>query len=328
MNISVILCTYNRCRSLPQAIESVAASVLPGGTNWEILVVDNNSSDQTRDVVDTFCRTNPPGRFRYLFEPRQGLSHARNTGIREARGDVIVFTDDDVTVEPTWLDNLTANLHGVEWAGAGGRVRPAGDFTPPRWLTLDGPMDVTGPLAWFDRGDEAGELERPPYGANMAFQKRVFEKYGGFRTDLGRCGDSLMSNEDTELCLRLTAGGERLRYEPSAVVYHPISEERLSTRYLRGWWFSYGRGGIRQSARRPSLWGIPRCYVSMLSRTVRILLPTFRWMVAWDTKHRFWWKTRMWAGAGEIVETYCQCRAQLRPEKEVTAVQESIEARE
>jgi glucosyl-dolichyl phosphate glucuronosyltransferase len=323
MNITVVICTYNRCRDLPHALRSVAASIVPAATNWEVIVVDNNSSDETREVVQSFCRANPPGRFRYAFEPRQGLSQARNAGIREARGDVIAFTDDDVTVEPTWLENLTANLHSTQWAGAGGRVHPPKDFTPPQWLTLDGPMDVTGPLAWFDRGNQAGELRRAPYGANMAFQRRVFEKYGGFRTDLGRCGDNLMSNEETEFALRLTSGGERLRYEPSALVYHPISEERLTTRYLREWWFSYGRAMIRQSVKRPSVWGIPRAYISMLSRSIRIISPALCCVAVSDPRHRFWWKTRIWAGAGEIVETFCQCRAEFRPHKKATALQGS-----
>ena len=87
MNITVILCTYNRCRTLEKALTSVAASALPLSIEWEVLVVDNNSRDQTRDVVEDFC-TRYPGRFRYLFEPHQGKSYALNTGIREARGDV------------------------------------------------------------------------------------------------------------------------------------------------------------------------------------------------------------------------------------------------
>ena len=99
--ISVLVCTYNRCQNLGGAIESIAAQSLPPSLQWEIVVVDNNSSDQTRQVVEDFGRR-CPGHFRYLFEPRQGKSHALNTGIKEARGDIIAFIDDDVTVEPMW----------------------------------------------------------------------------------------------------------------------------------------------------------------------------------------------------------------------------------
>ena len=102
MNITVILCTFNRATSLSKALESVACSELPESVEWEVLVVDNNSSDRTREVIEEYCRQFP-GRFRYLFEPQQGLSSARNAGIREARGDVLAFLDDDVMVEAEWL---------------------------------------------------------------------------------------------------------------------------------------------------------------------------------------------------------------------------------
>lgn len=129
MRISVILCTYNRAQSLVNALESVATQTLPESVEWEVLVVDNNSRDQTRDVVEDFCRRHTP-RFRYVFEPNQGLCYARNSGVREARGDVLAFVDDDVTVEPGWLDNLTAPLRNGEWAGSGGMTLPPEIFTP------------------------------------------------------------------------------------------------------------------------------------------------------------------------------------------------------
>jgi len=194
MKITVILCTHNRCRSLSHALESVAATTFSDPVEWEVVVVDNNSKDQTRDVIEDYCRRYP-GRFRYVFEPHQGLSHARNAGIREARGDVLAFMDDDVRVEPTWLQNLTAALDKGEWVGAGGRTVPANTFTLPDWLALDGSYSMMGILyAHFDLGDKARELDRAPYGANMAYRKEMFEKYGGFRTDLGRCAGSMLSN--------------------------------------------------------------------------------------------------------------------------------------
>src|ERR1039458_3873680 len=110
MKISVILCTYNRCQSLPKALNSIAVQTIPDSVDWEVVVVDNNSKDQTRAVVEEFSRQYP-GRFRYVFQSQQGLSNARNAGIREAQGDVLAFMDDDVTVEATWLQSLTGSLH-------------------------------------------------------------------------------------------------------------------------------------------------------------------------------------------------------------------------
>src|SRR5271165_2674235 len=98
MKLSAVLCTYNRCRSLRRALESLSVSILPESIEWEVLVVDNNSSDQTEAVVEDFSRRYP-GRFRYLFEPRQGKSYALNAAILAARGDVLAFTDDDVAVD-------------------------------------------------------------------------------------------------------------------------------------------------------------------------------------------------------------------------------------
>jgi glycosyltransferase involved in cell wall biosynthesis len=299
MKLTVIICTYNRAQTISKALESVLASVLSPDVEWEVLVVDNNSKDNTRAAANEFC-LRYPGRVRYLFESQQGLSNARNAGIREARGEIIAFTDDDVIVEPDWLQNLTTSLHDGTWAGAGGSIRPPQDFTPPDWLTLGGgAMDSSGVLALFDVGTEPGELEKAPYGANMAFRKDIFEKYGGFRPDLGRCGDSLISNEDTEFGGRLMAAGERLRYEPSAVVYHPVPKERLSKKYFLAWWFAHGRAMFRQTGRRPSVWGIPRHYVSIFSRTLCWMFTSSP-----DPKRRFFWKTRMWEAAGELFEIY------------------------
>src|SRR5208283_4613883 len=121
MHVSVILCTYNRCRLLPTALNSLALSRVPAELAWEVLVVDNNSRDGTREVVEHFCRQHP-GRFRYLLEAELGKSHALNAAIREARGGILAFVDDDVRVEPAWLANLTAPLCDGSWVGAGGRI--------------------------------------------------------------------------------------------------------------------------------------------------------------------------------------------------------------
>jgi glycosyltransferase involved in cell wall biosynthesis len=311
MKISVILCTYNRCESLTDALRSIADSAMPSFLDWEVVVVDNNSTDKTRDVIQGYC-SRTASRFRYAFEPRRGLSNARNAGIREARGDVLAFVDDDVTVEPVWLHNLTAPLMNHQWAGSGGRTLPARPFTPPDWL----------PAAWggilgglFDAGDQPCELKRSPYGVNMAFRKEMFEKYGRFRTDLGVGPNNPRVNEDTEFGRRLLAAGERLFYEPSAVVYHPILESRLRKDYFLAWWFDYGRAEIREKGPRPPIWGIiPRHYFS-IPAMIMLRLPTtaFRWLRTSEVRDRFRWQCCTWVIAGCIVETYRLARKARRP---------------
>jgi len=308
MTITVILCTYNRCQSLAKALDSVAGSRLPESVECEILVVDNNSSDQTCEVVQGFCRRYP-GRFRYMFEPQPGKSHALNAGIREARGDVLAFMDDDVTVEPTWLQNLTSALQNGEWAGAGGRILPQQTFSPPCWLPLEGPNSIGGMLALFDLGDKASELDQAPFGTNMAFRREMFEKYGGFRTDLGPRPGSEIRNEDTEFGKRLLGAGERLRYEPSAIVYHSIPEDRIRKDYCLAWYFDYGRAAIREVGRRPDICGIPRRYISILKIIGTVLTRrTLRWMLTLNPQRRFFHKCWVWVTAGQILEIHRQWR--------------------
>ncbi len=304
MDITVVLCTYNRFESLASALNSAAALLLPESLEWEILVVDNNSNDRTREVVGEFCKRYP-SRFRYLFEPQQGKSHALNSGIREARGSILAFMDDDVTVEPTWLQSLTSGLNTGEWSGAGGRILPARSFAQPRWLPLRGPNNLGGILALFDLGEKAGELDRSPIGTNMAFRKEIFQKYGGFRTDMGPRPGSEIRNEDTEFGRRVIAAGERLRYEPAAIVYHAMPESRLTKEYFLAFAFDTGRTMIREVGCRPDIWGIPRPYLSLLKHAI-VLAPVniLRWLLALGPQNRFYRKYWVWLTAGEIVELY------------------------
>jgi len=302
MNITVILCTFNRCESLEKALESMARSVVPDAIDWEVLVVDNNSSDRTPDVVRSFCQRYP-GRFRYLFEPQPGKSRALNAGVRESRGTILAFTDDDVVVDPKWLHSLTAPLYDGEWVGAGGRVLPEETFSLPPWIA---PQDRNGlgPLAVFNPDREAGALTEAPFGVNMAFQKRVFEQYGGFRIDLGPLPGNArpQKNEDSEFCIRLLSAGERLRYEPSAIVYHSIPPNRATKGYFLAWWFDKARADIRA-------FGIPsdpQWFVAGIPLYMfrRLAVWTLRWMVAVRPARRFSCKINAWMSIGQIKECY------------------------
>jgi glycosyltransferase involved in cell wall biosynthesis len=303
VNITVILCTHNRCQSLAKTLSSVAASTLPEAVEWEVLVVDNNSTDQTREVVEDFCHRFPR-RFRYLFEPQPGKSYALNAGIHEARGEVLAFLDDDVTVERTWLQNLTSGLRDGVWAGTGGRIVLQWPTLIPPWLAIEGKYS-RHPFPGFDQGDIAKELSSPLFGTNMAFRKKMFEKYGGFRTDLGpstNC-EILRPSEDTEFGRRLLAGGERLWYEPSAIVYHPVSEKRIQKKYFLDWWFDYGRADAR-------LFEIPRLH--LLGSLLAWML---RWMRAREPRQRFHHKLVVWEKVGRVIELYRQWR-EGKPKRE------------
>jgi glucosyl-dolichyl phosphate glucuronosyltransferase len=307
MKITVILCSYNRSQTLASTLESLAASEMPSSVQWEVLVVDNNSKDETQKVVDGFANRFP-GRFRYLLEKQPGKSFALNAGVRASNADILAFTDDDLFVEPTWLQNLTLPLMSGEWSGCGGRTLPANEFSPPDWMSIEDPHNQAGILfASFDRGAEPCELRIAPYGANMAFRKEMFEKYGLFREDLGPSpnGDVPRPNEDTEFGRRLIAGGEHLRYEPLAVVCHPVVQSRITKQYFLSWWFDYGRAEIREKKKRPDVWGIPRRYISISNRVLNIIpLRAYRWLIESDPKRRFFYKCWTWVAAGELVEIW------------------------
>lgn len=304
--VTVIVCTYNRCESLTRALQSIVVLKFTDFVEWEVLIVDNNSTDETRTVVEQFV-SQYPGHFRYLFEPHPGKSHALNAGIRAARGDILAFLDDDVTVEPTWLENLTRSLQNDSWGGTGGRTFLQQSFTPPRWLALDGPYNMGGILAaLFDLGEKPCTLERAPFGVNMAFKKRLFEKYGGFRTDLGPSPSREIPRpcEDTEFGCRVMDAGERLRYEPSAIVYHELPKSRITKEYFLTWWFDYGRAGVRILGTRPDMWGFPRHYLSMVKAVTMLGVRTLSWMFAFGSQVRFYRKCWVWKTAGEINEMY------------------------
>jgi glycosyltransferase involved in cell wall biosynthesis len=302
--ISVILCTYNRCQSLEKALASVAASTIPQSLDWEVLVVDNNSNDRTREVVDHFC-IHRPGRIRYLFEPRPGKSHALNAGLQHASGDLIAFLDDDVVVDPSWLRNLTAPILEGKCAGAGGRILPELGFSPPRWLPTTVKYALA-PLALFDLGMEAGRLSEAPFGTNMAFRSAMFEKYGHFRADLGPQPGSAIRNEDTEFGNRLLVAGEELWYEPSAVVYHEVTGHRLRREYFLAWWFGKGRADIREHGVRVQT-RYYCCHIPLY--LVRSLcVHALKWMVSIGSSSRFGRKTVVWAKLGQIAECYDQGR--------------------
>jgi len=308
MKTTVVLCTHNRCERLAKTLDSLAKSVLPDSTHWEVLVVDNNSSDCTRYVVDDFC-SRFPGRFRYSFESIPGKSNALNRGIREASGEVLAFTDDDVTVAPTWLQNLTGVLEKSEWAGSSGRTFPETGFSAPSWLVIEERNSAL--LGLFDRGPDAFDLREPPLGNNMAFRRQVFEKHGYFRTDLGPRPGSEIRGEDSEFGIRILASGEKIRYVPSAVVYHAVPGSRIRKNYFLSWWFDKGRTDVRTSGCEPQferfLFGVPVIFIR------RLIKWSLLWMLSLRDSVRFSNKMGVWFLAGQIWE----CLRESHPSRSI-----------
>jgi glycosyltransferase involved in cell wall biosynthesis len=301
MKISVILCTYNRSRELRSALASLASSRVDNSVAWQILVIDNNSTDDTAAVVREFAKKYP-SRFVHIFEAAQGKSHALNRGIREAEGDILAFTDDDVIVEPDWLENLIRPLHVSLYDGVGGRTLPMDGFAPPPWLSLKQRFALA-PLAIFDCGTEAMDLHEPPFGNNMAFRREVFSKYGDFRADLGPRPGSEIRCEDTEFGQRLLVGGGRLRYEPSAVLYHTIAEKRVKKQYFLVWWRDKARSDVHAFGFRYSRWHVAGIPLYLFRRLLRWL---GQLMLSVQPAQRFSCRIQLWTLMGTIRECYQQ----------------------
>jgi GT2 family glycosyltransferase len=248
--VTLLIATYNRAALLDETLDSIRAVRARAGRQWDLIVVDNNSSDGTRAVVERHAKDFPVP-LRYLFESRQGRSSALNTGIAAANGDIIAMTDDDVRVETGWLEAACEALEDPSIAYAGGPVVPIWETPPPRWLDLTR-GDLWGTIAIQNHGDVPfiyEEARKVPLGANMAARKSLFAAIGGFRADLGRSsGRVVMGQEVPELLMRARAAGLRGVYLPAMRVHHHIPAKRLTRAYFRTWW--YGKGVSRSALER------------------------------------------------------------------------------
>jgi glycosyltransferase involved in cell wall biosynthesis len=244
MRVTVALPTYNRAELLRQTLAGIARQEFPRG-EFEVLVVDNNSSDGTRAVVAAAAGSAPAPR--HILEEKQGLDHARNRAIAEARGEIILFGDDDILVRPDWISQMIAPFarEGAERIGAvGGEVVPVFPDGLPAWL-----RDAHRPLGF--RAD-AGPLppHQSPMGANLAFPRTVFERHGLFHTGLDRQGARLFGGGDGEILRRLRAAGLEIWFAPAAAVRHQIPAGRLRFRYAARHAFDSARSRVADRASR------------------------------------------------------------------------------
>jgi glycosyltransferase involved in cell wall biosynthesis len=284
LDASVLICTFNRAALLGEALDSLAAIGRRSARTWEVLIVDNNSTDATRETVESRQAAFPVP-LRYLFEREQGKSRALNAGIAACQGRTIVFGDDDQRFDRNWIDEACAPLDAdPSMAYTGGPVQPLWDAPPPEWLDLGEP-ELLGPPGLFDYGAERFVFEargRIAPGGNMAVRKSVFDDIGGFAVDLGRTGTSLLGQEQAEFFHRTRAAGITGLYVPSMIVFHHVPPERLTQQYFRRWWYWRGVSRARFDAihprqdsidltRVPHLLGVPRYMVK------RALADGWRW---------------------------------------------------
>ena len=240
MRFSIIIATYNRAGELAHTLRSLAGLVTR--SSWEVIVVDNNSADGTRRVVEEAAE-GFPAPLRYLFEGTQGKAIALNSAIREARGEILVFTDDDALVEADWLDRADAAFAETGGAYVGGRVLPRWEVERPAWIpNRNGRMWAVIALADFgDRPREFGRGIGWPLGVNMAVRASVFHQQGiWWDNRYDRVGTSLRGQGQREWCLRVRAAGLHGYYVPEMRVHHLGPADRLRKSYFRRWFYWYG----------------------------------------------------------------------------------------
>lgn len=272
MKYSIVIATYNRAADLRDTLRSLA-SLQPDGP-WEVLVVDNNSSDDTRAVV-VEAAAGFPADLRYVFERKQGRSPALNAGIAASRGEIIVTTDDDVRVPADWLNAAARGLSMLACDYVGGRVLPIWGAPRPAWLPNHGGKQWAV-IALLDYGDQPIEFgARVPLGVNMAFRRDALARAGGFDPDTGRKAGTLLGQEVREWCIRARQAGLRGFYVPDMRLQHLIPAERLSKTYFRRWFYwrgisralLYERSGLDMEAPErttldfsqvPHVLGVPR----------------------------------------------------------------------
>lgn len=269
MKFSVIFCTYNREKYIYNALKSIAEQDFPV-SEYEIVLVNNNSTDSTENICNQFKTDYPQVDFRYYIETNQGLSYARNRGVEESRGDILVFVDDDATVFEYYLSSIHdffTNHPAV--SACGGPIVPVYEVDKPKWLSLYTEQLLGGALY---EGDKVKPFRNGKYpgGGNSAFRKEVFQKYGLFNVELGRKGTGLIGAEEKDLYDRLVRGREEFYYLPQMGIHHYIPAKKLSIPHFKELTYSIGKSErIRTKA------------VSAEAYRKRLMSEAVKWCASW-----------------------------------------------
>jgi glycosyltransferase involved in cell wall biosynthesis len=241
MLVSVVICSYNRAAYISGALDSLYQQTA-SKNNFEVIVVDNNSTDGTEQVVSKWISENPEGYFHYSTETNQGASYARNTGAQLAKGEWLCFMDDDAIATPSYIENIIKHIHAKpEAIGFGGRIIPKYIPSEPIWMSyyvssLVGNFDYAPTSCAFENG-------KYPIESNMIVKKDIYESIGGFNTALpGVVGTLRIGGEGKELFYKILALGHTIYYDPSICVHHVVEVKKLTSEYMYRVASGIGRG--------------------------------------------------------------------------------------
>ena len=264
--ISIIICTYNREKYIYKTLERIAKNNFDYN-QYEVVLINNNSSDSSELECFRFQQNFPNINIRYFIETQQGLSFARNRGIIEAKGDILVFLDDDSFVEDDYLTNLDNYMKEYpDFMAFGGKISPLFETgITPSWLSKWSYSWVSA----INLGNEVQLFKKNnyPIGANMGFKKEYFEKYGYFNTHLGRNKKNMMAGEEKDIFHRSNRKIDKIYYFPNAKVQHVIPESRTTMAYIKRLGL-----GIGMSEKLRTLKISKGCYLK------RIFSESIKWM--------------------------------------------------
>ena len=239
VDATVLICTFNRAVDLGEALASVLAQDTGGRFNYEVIVVDNNSTDDTRNVVEALIAEGHVN-LRYLFEGRQGRGHALRLGVSEARGTIYALADDDILVARHWLRTIVDTFGArPDISFVGGKVLPLWGAPPPRWLT---PRHWSA-IALSDYGNQELVVDSGHQICLLAaaFRTDAVKAVGGYGEALGVSSDRIGGTEDVDLFARLFRNGYRGLYIPDLTIQHKVVSNRTTKAYHRRWHVGHGR---------------------------------------------------------------------------------------
>jgi glucosyl-dolichyl phosphate glucuronosyltransferase len=280
-DVSVIVCTYNRADLLGDTLNDIRDQIATLSRSAELVIVNNNSTDGTEEVVQAFLKS-APFPVKYRVETRQGHTIARNTALALCAGAIIVFTDDDVRLAPGWLENLCAGFAAAETMAMGGKIVPVWPENVPDWIESTDRPHFPGVVVQYDLGEQPlriGRGESCPLGANMAFRREVFTAIGQFREDLGHRGKLAAGGDDMEFFHRFLQTYPYIAYIPDAVVYHPVPDNRLDKTYFLNYLYNASKNQPLYETDVPvkKVFGMPRYMIrAYLQHTLLLVYYSLR----------------------------------------------------
>ncbi len=299
LRLSLIVATYNRSASLIRALESVAEQSAPA-SEWECIVINNNSTDDTQERFAEFATAHPEINIRMVTELCQGLSFARNRGIRESEAEYIAIIDDDERISPDFITSyITLFDTTPDAVAAGGPIVAEYPSGRPRWMSHFTERPVANTMYF---GDKVCIFPngRIPGGGNMALRRSAVRRYGVFDTSLGYVGESLVGGEESDLFERLRIAEAKYYYVPTAVMYHIIPPEKLTLDYLSRLSYNVGVSQLRRAKyyRRVGLVRVQEFVKWMITLVIALwYLITLQWskakyllLMRWNITKGLWSK--------------------------------------